>query len=513
MRIAIGGFMHESATFSHVPTRLPDFTVRAGADLLATLEAGHDELAGAAAVLRADRQDLVPLLHAGATPGGVVEEQAFRTLLARFLDMLSGAGPVDGILLALHGSTTVANVPDAQGTWLAAVRQAVGPDVPLVVTLDLHATPTLRMLTAADAFVAYRTAPHRDVAETGARAARLLLHVLASGQRPALAFARLPLLLPGELGQTDHEPMSSLVAAARALETGADGVLAVSLLQGYPWADTEEPGASVLAVAEGDVRSRAPLCRTVRTLADHFWAIREGLYRSVPVLTVPDALALARTRALAGALTFLCDSGDNPTAGADADDARLVPTLLSAGLPHVSYGAVADAAAVEACRLAGIGQPVHLTVGGRPSGRPEVSAEVRGTVSALAEDTEGGHMARVTAGPLELLLSERRMGMRRPEIWSALGLDAAGPGWVHVAKSGYLFPALADLVARTEGAQAWLVATPGASSLDLTSFSYARVRRPVYPLDPTMHVPWSVLYRRPLGDLAGDVALEPCDPA
>lgn len=500
MRIAIGGLMHESATFSRVPTELDDFTVDEADAIRTTALAEHDEVSGALAALAGLPQvEVVPTVCAGATPSGLVSAHAYGAIQGRLLDALRRAGPLDGVLLTLHGSTTVRGFDDAQGDLATSVRETVGTAVPIVATLDLHATPSDRVLGNVDALVAYRTAPHRDACETGARAAALLWRIVTTAERPAMAFARLPLLLPGELGQTELEPMASLMRSARTAEAALPEIWSVSILQGYPWADLPEPGVSVVVVADAAAGAEPTARSLARDLQAQYWSIRDALHRSVEVLSVAEALAAARGLAAEGRLVYLCDSGDNPTAGADCDDARLEHALLASGLDRVTFGPIADPPAVAACRRAGLGEGLRVALGGRPSRRPEIALTVDGWVSAVATDREGGGLVRLTAGNTELLVSERRLGMRDPGILSSVGIDPAAPGSVHVLKSGYLFPAFADLVARTPGARAMLMATPGASSLDLRQIPYRRVRRPVYPLDVDVPSMPDVVYRPPLG--------------
>ncbi len=484
MRVALGAFMHESATFSHVPTDLGDFRLVSGDAFVDTVTDDHGECGGALAALTATGAvEIVPTVAAGATPSGRVRAAAYREIRRRLIDALEQARALDGVLLCLHGSTSVEDMDDAQGDLTAAVRRAVGPQVPIVATLDLHATPSDRVVESVDALVSYRTAPHRDIWETGVRAAALLERMLRQGVRPAMTIARVPLLLPGEFGQTGHEPMASLMAEARAAEATRPEIWSVSVLQGYPWADLPEPYASVVVVADPGEYGVAAARATARRLQARFWEIRSDLYRSVDVRPVADALAEARILADAGSLVYLSDSGDNPTAGADSDDARLLPSLLASGLDRVTFGAVADAPAARRAQALGPGGTLDLTVGGHPSGRPEAGVRVQGEVAAVVDDAEGGILVRIATGNTDLLISERRMGLRRPATLVSLGIDPAAPGSVHVLKSGYLFPELADLVARTPGARSILLATPGASALDLRLLPYRRVHRPVYPLD------------------------------
>ncbi len=487
--------MHESATFTPIPTTIQDMTVREGQDIVSDRRGHGSEMDGAIEVLAAYGAQLHPTLWAGATPGGEVTAQAYLTIRDRLLSHLEGI-EVDGVILALHGSSTVSAVTDAQGELAEYVRAAVGRDVPIVATLDLHATPSDQLLNQLDAFVAYRTAPHRDVYETGRRAAELLIRIIDSRRRPGLAYARLPLLLPGEMGQTGSEPMAALAHAAATLEKTVPGMGPISLAQGFPWADTESPGASVLVTAL-DESARESACAVARMLADAYWRLRDGFYRSVQVLPVAAALPMAQDRLRSRRLLYLLDSGDNPTAGAPADDTSMLRALTEWNLPAV-VGAIADAPAAQTAWQAGTGARLELQVGGQPSRRPEVATTIAGRVAALSTHPEGGRMVRISTGTLEVLVSERRMGMRTPDILADLGVDPRSPDRVIVLKSGYLFPEFADLVQEVQGAESVLLATPGACSLDLRQLPYRRLRRPVFPLDQSAVWDRSVIWRPPL---------------
>jgi microcystin degradation protein MlrC len=488
-RVVLAGFQHESAAWSHVPADARAFRTIAGDALLADGPGVPEELAGARERLRQDGLEPIGGVYAGATPSGPITPDVYEAFVHALRECLRQSG-ADGLLLALHGSATVSGRFDAQGDLLEAIRRVVGPALPIVATFDLHAMPSRRLLERVDAVVSYRTAPHRDQRDTGIRAAAMLAAILRDGRRPGLWWTQLPLLLPGEFGQTDRAPMADVMAMARAIEV-RHGLDAVSVLQGYPWADGPDAGASVLAV--GRPSAAAPAA-DLTALALEWWARREQLYQATPVMPVDAMLAAAAPRLAHGTLTYLLDAGDNPTAGADADDARLIPPLLATGLPAV-LGAVADASLVKAARQAGIGGWIDGAVGGEPSGRPAVRRRLQGRVVALGCHQEGGATTAVAAGPLTVLVSSRRMGIRTPQDLVGLGVDPRDGHRLVVLKSGYLFPALADLLAGIPGAAAYLLRTPGASSLDLTTFPYTQVPRPVYPLDPD--VVWEpVLWRR-----------------
>ena len=252
MRIAVGGFQHETNTFAPSKADFDAFARGGGWPPLLQGDEVFDgtagiNLPGAGAVeaLRKARHALVPTAWAAASPSAHVTRDAFERIAAMIVDRLRRDDPVDGVYLDLHGAMVTEHVDDGEGELLARVRQVVGPDVPVVASLDLHANVTARMLEHADAFVAYRTYPHVDMAETGARAAAMLLSRLGGAPRPAVAVRRLPYLIPLGSQCTMLEPMASIYGGLPRLE--AAGVGSVSFTPGFPAADFAECGPVVMA--------------------------------------------------------------------------------------------------------------------------------------------------------------------------------------------------------------------------------------------------------------------------
>ena len=475
-RVYLGGIRHESCGFTPLRTSLEQFsTVRAPWPLARRSAVGEWE--GAVAVLDGAGLQCCEGLDAGAAVSGLVERSAWDALADELVAGVRATRP-DGVLLSLHGSLAVDGLDDAQGDLLAAVRAAAGADVPLVCTLDLHASVSPVMVRHADALVGYRTAPHRDQRDTGARGAALLVRMLTTGRRPTLVQARLPLLLPGEFAQTDTEPTASLWRRAEAMQADP-AVWSVSLLDGFPWADTLWNEASVVVVAD------APPARArglALDLAAAWWAVRADCFRSVSTWDVVAGLAEAGRLAAAGCAVVVSDAGDNPTAGAPQDDARILAAVQAAGLNDAVVALLVDPPAVAAAVAAGRGGTVALRLGGA-LGSTGLRLPLTACVERIGAHPAAGRVVVLAAGGLRVVVGERRFGMTRPEFLEALGIEPLRPGRVLVLKIGYLFPAYADRVAADPGAKCLLLRSPGATSLDLASFTYRRRTRPAYPLD------------------------------
>ncbi|MBC8074480.1 MAG: M81 family metallopeptidase, partial [Chloroflexales bacterium] len=274
MRIALGGFVQESNSFSPVPGSWLHFgpgQLLRGPEMLEGFAGTRSELAGALDAARAAELEVVPLLMATTSAAaGPMRADVFAAILSELLLRLRAAGPLDGALLVLHGAMCSEDYDDATGEVLRAIRAELPPGAPLVATLDLHANVTARMISEATAIVGYHTAPHVDMYETGQRGLALLLHALRGGARPYTALRRLPMLLPAENGRTTEGPYAEVMAHAEALAQ-RPGVLDVSPFAVQPWLDLPDVGCSVLVTTADD----APLANALANeLAAQFWQRR-----------------------------------------------------------------------------------------------------------------------------------------------------------------------------------------------------------------------------------------------
>jgi microcystin degradation protein MlrC len=260
MRIATGGISHETSTFAPTPTTLREFEnglgLFRGSTILEKLRGANNCTGGFIAGAERHGFELVPLLWTFAYPGGLIPRADYDALKGEFLDRLAGAdaaGPVDGVLLDLHGAMVVEGIDDADGDFMAAVRRAVGPDRPVMATFDLHSNYTQLRLDAATAVIGFDTYPHVDNAERGREAADLIVRAVRGEVRPVMALRPLPLFWSASCQVTAHPPMDEAIRRVHEAERHP-GVLSVTLATGFPWADVPNMGASVIAVADGDPR-------------------------------------------------------------------------------------------------------------------------------------------------------------------------------------------------------------------------------------------------------------------
>src|SRR6516225_6832483 len=293
MRVAIGQLWQESNTFNTLPTTLTDFEafgIYEGDELLERM-AKTNELGGFIQSLRdwPERPQMVGLVRFGAWPSGPLSADTFATITERMFAALRRAGTVDAVLLALHGSLVAVNQPDVEGYVLEEVRRIVGPKVPVVATLDLHANITQRMVQAANVLVLYHTTPHIDVMPTGRRAAAVLRRILIDGAKPVTAFQKIPIVVPAERANT-QDPTSISYGFRQTLQQWeADPrVLCAGLATVQPWLDIPGLGNAVVVTTAGDAELASARCGE---LAGAMWRRRREYIPEL--INVAEAVRMA----------------------------------------------------------------------------------------------------------------------------------------------------------------------------------------------------------------------------
>ena len=391
-RILIAGYQHETNTFAPSLADWAAFTrgdsfppFMRGAEMQARLSGINIPVAGFIDAAKRHGWTLVPSAWAGAIPSSYVTEDAFERIAGAIVDDVKAArvGGLDGIYLDLHGAAVAQHADDSEGELLGRLRALVGPDVPIVASLDLHANVTQRMLREADALVSYRTYPHVDMADTGALAAELLVRRLRAGQREPMAARRLPYLIPINAQSTWMEPARGIYDELLTLDREHGTIL--SFCMGFPASDFAE--CAPMVWGHGEAAERA-----VQRLFER---------AAEPTQWRPDYLdardAVVRAMALAeGAAkpVVIADTQDNPGAGGDSNTTGMLHALLQQGAGRkypgqVALGLMFDPAAGRAAHAAGIGAEIELSLGtavptftGQPSDPP---LRARFKVLALAD--------------------------------------------------------------------------------------------------------------------------------
>jgi microcystin degradation protein MlrC len=485
MRIAIAGFMHESNTFNPLLTDRAAFVAQSltiGAELLDEWRDAHHEVGGFIEAAKVEGFEPLPLLVASATPAGPVTDAVFDEITERLSELLRDCR-ADGLLLALHGAMVAQSHLDADGEVLARLRRAVGAELPIAVTLDLHGNLSQRLIDHCDIAVAYHTCPHVDQRECGRRAASLLVRKLRGEIHPCLALAKPPLLLNIMTHDTSLPPLRPFMDAARALER-EPGILAASLLPGFAYADVPQMGPSAVVISDGNAEEARLYAEG---LAHELWEARERFFVPLPkaAAAVMQALRAEKTPVV------LVDTGDNVGGGSAGDGTTLLRELLRQGATD-SVVCLYAPEEVRQCVAAGIDNDVSLVVGGEVDGLHGEALPVAGRVRLLHDGTyiepearHGGRRVNHMGATALVELPGRNLlvlnSLRHPPFslgqLTCLGIRPREQR-ILVVKAAIAYKAAYAPIAGTIVE----VDTPGLTAVDPERFAYRHIRRPLYPL-------------------------------
>jgi len=383
MRIAIGGFQHETNTFAPSRATYERFVqgggwppVSVGEEIFERFRDQNIPISGFMAEI-GGRYALVPTAWAAASPSAQVTDDAFERIGGEIVERIRKAQP-DLVYLDLHGAMVTDSHDDGEGELLRRIRAVVGPGVPIAVSLDLHANMTRAMFAHADLLVAYRTYPHVDMAETGARAAFFLKRLADGGSLPVTAWRRIPYLIPLQAQCTDLYPANEIYRRVTAVES-AD-IVSASFTPGFPAADFPECGPVVWAHGRNAAAAEAAADRLEQRLlaAEDEW--------DAHVLDA-DAAVREAQRLAAGARrpVVIADTQDNPGAGGDSDTMGMVRALLDARAERAAAGLIVDAEAARAAHEVGVGRTLNIALGGKSGIEGDAPLALPWRVEALAD--------------------------------------------------------------------------------------------------------------------------------
>ncbi|MCS4484301.1 M81 family metallopeptidase [Gleimia sp. 6138-11-ORH1] len=480
-RVAICGIHIESSTFTPQLSYEHDFTVLRKEAMLQRYSWIEETWSQAI--------DWLPVFHARALPGGVIDRpvyDAWKAEIVSEVSKLHRAAALDGLFFDVHGAMSVTGLLDAEGDLITALREVIGPDVLVSLSTDLHGNMSETLFHACDLLTTYRMAPHEDALESRRRAMyNLAMRLLSNQGKPAKSLVHIPILLPGEKTSTRIEPAKRLYARIPYLES-LPGVLDAAFWIGFAWAD--QPRCKAAVVITGDLPADQ-LSQLALGWAQEIWEARDEFEFVAPVDTMENCLCWAET---AQRPTFISDSGDNPGAGGANDVTYALHHLLQweptmSGKLHTICVSLHDRQAIELAEEVGVGQIANFTVGGKIDPRWPGPVSFPAKVTQLAEDSLGGtsavlrvfrpvHEELVETG-LDVVVTEKRNQFGDLEKFTTLGLDPQTADLI-VVKIGYLEPDLYNLH------RDWKMAlTPGGVDQDLLRLGHTMIDRPMVPFD------------------------------
>ena len=497
-RIAILGFSIECNRFAPVATRA-HFSYFTGADLVAEARLPAPRMLGEIPGFVADMDaagdwDPVGIAFAAAEPNGPVDHVFFTELMADIEARLAAALPVDAVYICEHGAAITTADDDPDGVLFEAVRRIVGPDVPVVATLDLHANISDRMVTSIDCFIGYRTNPHMDMRERGEEAAQTIRELLA-GTKTERAYVRLPIVPPTVTMLTAAGPYADMIDFGQTKIGPGDKpeIMNVSVMGGFAFSDTAKNGLTVVVTARRDRRNQSAAQVVAREIADFGWGNRE---RFIPRLTpLDDAIAKAKAAMGDPSLPAVClaDVADNPGGGGRGNTMYLLKALHEAKVKGALVGIIYDPAlAAEAHRY---GLHYQFDAAFNRDETTEFSAPWSAPARVVAlHDGECvgrrgiyagmslkmGPCAALQIGGITVVVVSHRRQCADPVFFEMMGLDIAQARIVVVKSRGHFRGGFDEFFAHEQIVE---VDLPGLTSPMLHNFNWSRLPRPVIPLD------------------------------
>ena len=488
MRIAVAGFADETCTFCLEPTteeRFEPATLR-GEDLLEKNRGIPNYINGYIRGAEAEGVELVPLVYAKKAPGGFqswLTTACFDRYADEIADRLRDDGPFDGVLLALHGAMAVTGVPRPEAEIVRRARAAVGDDVPIMVTLDLHANEDREMAEVADGVFVIKTYPHVDTQETGEEAARRLIQTIRGDINPVVACKHPGIVSASIFQATSYQPMKDLLERCREWEEREEDLLYLAVAPGYAYADVPDIGMSVWAVADGDEDLAS---RAAQDVSDLAWTLRHSLARDLP-----------KPREAVAEVMNLVARGEKPVVIADGadrigDTTHVLRELLRQGALNWAIPGIADPEAARNLEeSASVGDTVTLRVGGwynETSGDP---VEVTGTLAFMGRPryklvgpmgkgstVQDGFVARLDLGDnRQLVISERMRGSNDSAGLTSVGIDVDSLDII-VLKDRVHHRAFWDNVAKVD----YPINAPGIGFADLRDLEYENVPPDTFPI-------------------------------
>jgi microcystin degradation protein MlrC len=398
-----------------------------------------------------------------------VDLKTYQSIKAEFLDRLKALLPLDGLYLPMHGAMFVDGMQDAEGDWYESARRLVGAKCLMSASYDLHGNISKRVIDNLDMLSAFRTAPHIDREETMIRACDMLTRCLGENIRPTLMWAPVPVLMPGERSSTEWNPGKRLWAQLPEMNK-TPGVLDVSMLVGYVWAD--EPRSTASVVVTGT--DAAAESKIATNLAQQYWDAHKEFDFGTEVCSVEECVKRAMNAKTQPAI--LADSGDNPTGGGNSDQATVLEELLRAGAKDVVFAGITDRPATQACYAAGVGKTIPLSIGATLDPLASKPVKVEATVKFLLDEKDAAKReAVVQIQGITLVLSAYRRPYHDIVDFTRLGLEPKSFKII-VVKSGYLSPELNPIANPS-----LMALSDGAINQDIVHLPPNQYRKPSYP--------------------------------
>ncbi|MGE5701275.1 MAG: M81 family metallopeptidase [Clostridia bacterium] len=490
MKFAIGQLVHETNTFASGKTDEAVFRQLEwlhGEEILREHTGVRSYIGGMIDKSKELGVELLPTVSAVAYPSGIIEEQTWERLKQELIAGIREVGEVDGICLSLHGAGVAEHREQIEEDLMLSLREAFGYDVPIAAALDLHGNLNEAFVQASDILLGVKLYPHTDEYDRGADIIQRMVELVNGSIQPVMHLERIPLLVP--TSTTNHGPAREINELCREWEA-KPGILDCTFFHGFPYTDTPYVGASVLVVADGDKQLAQEAAKAV---ARQIWERRDSFAHRHPTPAEGIRIGLATP----GQPVVLNETSDNPGAGTPGDGTFLLAALLEANQPKTCFGKLYDPEAARLAHEAGVGATIRLRLGGKTDERHGKPLVVEAYVKVLTDGEfvrsspmgagaliRMGPSARLVIGNVDVIVCSNRAQVMDDEIFRLHGIQTERYKLVCL-KSSQHFRAFFE----SRAARIVTVDSPGLSTMDVTTFGYEKVPRPVYPLD--VHMEWN----------------------
>jgi len=486
-RVGVASIIQETNTFSANQSTMQDFELQGiwlGADVVTQSQGMNIEVAGSLERLRTHGFEAVPLMRAWAMSGGVFLDDELAKMKALLKQEISAAGKLDGLILNLHGALINESDDHTDAQIAEFAREIFGPDVPIVVTHDLHGNPSRRIVAASDALIGFRTYPHIDQGDTGRRAADLMKELLSNNRRLGTVLKKLNMIIPAETMGTSDQPLLQIRELADSLID--DEILDISLFPVQPWIDVSEVGFGITVVHSGNVE-RANECAEIIRKA--VWDIHQDFQATL--YSVEDAIGQA-IQGYQGKMQVIAQSSDAPTGGSTGDDSRVVAALVNYGSDIPSACTVVDAPAVNKAYAQSVGDEISLSLGftidprwgsavtvqAKLINKGEAPVVLTGPAMTGQVVSIGRWVVLESANKVKILVSESGTTTFDPAGYEIAGIDLDECVIVHV-RSPLLFKS--GFAGRY--GQAFSLDLDGPTTPNIKKLKFSKVPRPMIGLD------------------------------
>jgi len=493
MKVLIGHFSHEANTFGERHPSFAEYISRGaffGDEILTVFDGVSSYLGGVIAAGKEENVEMIPTCGHSA---------AFPTLSAECVDrMLDTILPVceqhkdtlDGICFCLHGAGVSEQSDDLESYVLRKLRAIVGPDMPITLSLDLHANVSQEMIDLADGTFGIKKYPHTDKFEAGYLAMKSLVRILRDGVKFETGFVKLPLLICTAKGGTANEPFPTIYAHFEEYKK-VHGLTDISFFQGFPHADVACSSASVVVVAEQGRGAQA----AAQELAEYVWSFRE-CFR--PAVNTP-AQAMDKAEAVSEpGFIVINEASDNPGGGTPGDGTHLLREMLRRDLPGSIFGYIVDGEAVEEIFRHKVGERVSLKLGGKTEKIYGEPLDIRDalicsmgdgkfrhtTPTNLGLPANLGKCARIRVGNVDIIVGTMRNQTFDDRPFFVTGADINEYRYIGLKSAQHFRAYFAP-----RAAAIFPTDPPGTNTNDLSQFDYRHIRRPIFPLDDNVIFP------------------------